>query len=859
MFVVVPAKNQAGMLNVRVVDLVNPNSVTETANLIEVVPTYALTASTTGDATSPATITLNPVSSDARLADGTYRALESISATVDFYADLLDFNGWTLNGSDLGTDNPVTFDMPSEDSTLVASLSPKATYTVSTFTVGNVEPATVVLTPSSSPGLAEGEYLLNTPVTAEVVFDDATDTFRNWFLDGALAGTATTLDFYVEGDHQLVANFIEVPARLIATAGTGGTITVTPRGDVPVSPSGFYPQGTVLDLTAVPDTGFLFDSWTGENAGDLVPNTTSAEVSLTMDCNKAVTANFTNIVIGVTGINPSEAWIFGGVVAEITGAGLSEDVAITIGGQSVQGFRAAADGSSIEVVIPPLTETKTVSGLPSVEADITVISADGSESATLDNAFTYKRYDSAGGINTTAFQFMTSEATDVAVTLGAPHDNFATLHIPVLASAKNTPALTYGLVRATDTDTETKQNTAALGTAFITAGVGAPNVRAFDIHFYAATEAMKQTANTPSVGSATLATNTAVQDLPRVNEDGTPNNDPFTLTFPVTEAGLTAGDVRNGLAMWGVESELDYVTNTITSVGPATELQSVLLNNEVEPNITDNVADSDAITNVWKARLYTLQAFSLRMEAALPEDVAAELVADNAASFFSGRKAGGWSLSVTSPLGGLAWVDRVEFVNAQGRTVATATADNFVTAPGSNEYQLDFTAPRSSETGIMDVSIYLRSDPGTPAVTLVDFAEYTSTPAIPVWLIALLIALIGLIGGGSSGGGGGGPCFIATAAYGTPMAADIDALRSVRDTFMLDNAAGSAFVDAYYRVSPAIADAVAQSPLLAALVRVLLVPAIFIGKVAVAMPGLVAFIGLSLGVVFMLRRRARKA
>lgn len=858
MFVTVPNKSEAGLLNVRVVDLVNPANNAETADLIEVFPTYILATSASGNGASEVTITLDPVSSDARLADGTFRSAESVAASVSFSTAALSFEGWTLNGTDIGAANPVTFDMPSDNSTLVANFAPKATYTVATFTVGNIEPATVVLTPASSPGLAAGEFFLNTEVSAEVVFDAGTDTFRNWFLDGAEIGATTTVSFTVTGDHNLVANFIEVPARIVVTAGTGGTVTVTPPEGVSYSPNGFYPQGTVLTLTATPDNGFRFLNWTGANAGDLLPDTETAEVTIAMDANKAVTANFENIVIGITSIEPAEAWIFGGVVAQINGAGLTEDVSITIGSQSVQGFRAAEDGSSIEVVIPALTDTTSVSGLASVEADVTVTAADASETATLENGFTYKRYESAGGINTTAFQFMTNAAVDVDVTLGASNDNFAELHIPVLASAKPTGELTYGLARATDTGT--KQNTAALGTAFITDGVGAPDVRAFDIHFYASTEAAKQTANTPSVGSATLATNTAVLDLDRVDENGVPNENPFTLTFPVTEASLTAGDVREGLAMWGVESELDYVTNTLTSVGPATELQSVLLNNEVEPNLTSSVSDDTDITTVWKARLYTLQAFSLRMNAALPDDVAAQIVADNANGFFSGRQAGGWNLTVSSSLGGLAWIDRIEFVNSSGQVVATTSASNLQTAPGTNEYLVEFTAPRSSQSGVMDVSIFLRSNPDTAAVTLVDFAEYTpATRPDWLWLVALIIALLGLASGGSSGGGGGGPCFIATAAYGTPMAADIDALRAVRDTFMLDNAAGSAFVDAYYRVSPAIADAVAQSPLLAALVRVLLVPAIFLGKVAVAMPTLTAFVGLSLGVAFMLRRRARKA
>jgi uncharacterized repeat protein (TIGR02543 family) len=66
-------------------------------------------------------------------------------------------------------------------------------------------------------------------------------------------------------------------------------------------------------------------------------------------------------------------------------------------------------------------------------------------------------------------------------------------------------------------------------------------------------------------------------------------------------------------------------------------------------------------------------------------------------------------------------------------------------------------------------------------------------------------------------------CFIATAAYGTPTAEQIDVLREFRDVVLLKSALGSRFVALYYRLSPPVADFVARNEVVRTLVRELLV------------------------------------
>ena len=76
-------------------------------------------------------------------------------------------------------------------------------------------------------------------------------------------------------------------------------------------------------------------------------------------------------------------------------------------------------------------------------------------------------------------------------------------------------------------------------------------------------------------------------------------------------------------------------------------------------------------------------------------------------------------------------------------------------------------------------------------------------------------------------------CFIATAAYDSPMAEEIQVLREFRDAYLVTNPGGKAFVDFYYRVSPPIARFIDDHPGLKPMVRAVLAPAIAMSTIAV--------------------------
>jgi len=97
-----------------------------------------------------------------------------------------------------------------------------------------------------------------------------------------------------------------------------------------------------------------------------------------------------------------------------------------------------------------------------------------------------------------------------------------------------------------------------------------------------------------------------------------------------------------------------------------------------------------------------------------------------------------------------------------------------------------------------------------------DYGEKRSSASDPVEVTS---------GGESSSGPAS--CFIATAAFGTPMAKEVVRLREFRDRYLLTNRPGRAFVRWYYRHSPRLAGYIRQRSWARAFVRGVLRPVVW--------------------------------
>ena len=75
---------------------------------------------------------------------------------------------------------------------------------------------------------------------------------------------------------------------------SGGIVRVNGTAPSSYAFTSTFDEGTSVSLEAVPTSGYLFDNWTGNLSGSINPTT------ILIDCNKSITANFSQIVHTLT-------------------------------------------------------------------------------------------------------------------------------------------------------------------------------------------------------------------------------------------------------------------------------------------------------------------------------------------------------------------------------------------------------------------------------------------------------------------------------------------------------------------------------------------------------------------------------
>lgn len=151
--------------------------------------------------------------------------------------------------------------------------SSQTTYTLSIGVNGEGETDP----PATNHTFDEGEVVT---VTAT---PDSGWNFVNWTGDVADPDSATTT-VTIDSDKTITANFAQPSSDKQLTMAVDGNGTTDPAIGAHT-----YSSGTVVDITATPDSGWQFVNWTG----GIVYDANSATTTVTMDSDKTITANFT--------------------------------------------------------------------------------------------------------------------------------------------------------------------------------------------------------------------------------------------------------------------------------------------------------------------------------------------------------------------------------------------------------------------------------------------------------------------------------------------------------------------------------------------------------------------------------------
>ncbi|MEN3013418.1 MAG: InlB B-repeat-containing protein [Endomicrobiia bacterium] len=160
------------------------------------------------------------------------------------------------------------------------------------FIVNPLGSGSIKVTPET-PGY---KYLAGTAVTLEA---SPTSGWKFSYWSGDVAkDTSTVIVIIMNSDKTVIANFTKIQSTYTPTYTLTITIQPPDGGEVEKTPDLVsYQEGTSVTLQAISATGYVFVNWTGDIPTNLQNQN---PVTITMNSNKQITANFQEIPQGAT-------------------------------------------------------------------------------------------------------------------------------------------------------------------------------------------------------------------------------------------------------------------------------------------------------------------------------------------------------------------------------------------------------------------------------------------------------------------------------------------------------------------------------------------------------------------------------
>lgn len=178
------------------------------------------------------------------------------------------FGAWS--GDLTGTQNPANITITGDMNVTATFVDDPNTHTVSLASAG-----------SGSTSKSPDQALYSTGDAVQITATPAAGSvFDSW--SGDLVGSQNPADLTVTGNMNVTATFVDDPSTHTVSVASAGSGSVSKSPD-----QALYSTSALVQLTATPDAGWIFDSW----SGDLTGNTNPVDVVVLTDT--SITANFT--------------------------------------------------------------------------------------------------------------------------------------------------------------------------------------------------------------------------------------------------------------------------------------------------------------------------------------------------------------------------------------------------------------------------------------------------------------------------------------------------------------------------------------------------------------------------------------